>query len=68
MGTVMRALSKRLHDLEAARVNVARWHRIITGVGQGLESARAEYEAVHGPIAEGEGIIHRMIVTPQEYG
>ncbi len=55
-------LDSRLKALEGVRLGVQRWHRLVVELGQTEATARAAYEAVHGAIGSGEGVIVRVIV------
>lgn len=60
-------LQQRLTALEAGNTSVPRWHRLVISDGNTAETALTQYEAVHGPIAAGDGIIQRRIISPKEF-
>lgn len=66
----MRTIERRVSALEAWRGTAAgwpvRWIRLIVGVEETNEQARARYEAEHGPLGDDVGIIYRVIVAPDE--
>lgn len=60
-------LQQRLTALEAGKASVTRWHRLVIRDGNTAETALTQYEAVHGPIAAGDGIIQRVIISPKDF-
>ena len=60
-------LEQRLAALEAGKASVIRWHRLVIRDGNTAETALTQYEAVHGPIAAGDGIIQRVIISPKDF-
>lgn len=60
-------LQKRLTALEAGKASVTRWHRLVISDGNSVETALTQYESVHGPIAVGDGIIQRRIISPKDF-
>lgn len=60
-------LQQRLAALEAGKATVTRWHRLVIRDGSTAETALTQYEAVHGPIAAGDGIIQRRIISPKDF-
>lgn len=60
----MRPLERRVRELEhvAGNGGPTCWHRIIVD-GQSEEQARADYEAMHGPIGHNEGVVYRTMVA-----
>ena len=61
----MKVLANRLRDLEGRHPSgPSRWHRIMVGVGQSEDQARASHEAEHGLIGAGDGIVWRVMVAP----